>query len=233
MEETVPVVHAQDVQAQGSSASVNEERMMGDCIDCFACVRVCPTGIDIRNGTQLECVNCTACMDACDAIMISINRPTGLIRFASENSIKEGKQLRFTKRIKAYTVVLLLLLSFLTYLLVSRSDIDARLLRTAGLTYTTMPDGRLNNLYNLKLVNKTHYPMVVDVKLENPIGEIQMINTGNDTIQSGEHITHQFFVILNREDVKNWKTEVQVGLYVGEKKIKSITTNFMGPEVYN
>lgn len=172
-------------------------------------------------------------MDACDAIMISINRPTGLIRLASENSIRDGVQLKFTRRIKAYSVVLLLLLSFLTYLLVSRSDIDARLLRTAGLTYTTMPDGRLSNLYNLKLVNKTHVPMIVDVKLENPAGEIQMINTGNDTIRSGEHITHQFFVILNREDVKSWKTEVQVGLYVEDKKIKTIKTNFMGPEVYN
>lgn len=232
MEGTVPEV-VQGAQMQENSASINEERLMGDCIDCFACVRVCPTGIDIRNGTQLECVNCTACMDACDAIMISINRPTGLIRFASEKSINDGVKLTFTKRIKAYSAVLLLLLSFLTYLLVSRSDIDARLLRASGLTYTTMPDGRLSNLYNLKLVNKTHENMVVDVKLESPAGEIQMINTGTDTIQSGEHITRQFFVILNRENISNWKTEVKVGLYVKDEKIKTIETNFMGPEIYD
>ena len=78
----------------------------GDCIDCFACVRVCPTGIDIRNGTQLECVNCTACIDACDAIMTSVKKPVGLIRYASENSIVKGVRLKFTTRIKAYTSVL-------------------------------------------------------------------------------------------------------------------------------
>src|ERR1022692_4100988 len=85
----------------------------GDCIDCLACVRVCPTGIDIRNGTQLECVNCTACVDACDTIMDSIHKPAGLIRYASENSIQKGVKLKFTTRIKAYTAVLTLLLTLL------------------------------------------------------------------------------------------------------------------------
>ncbi|MEO6541785.1 MAG: cytochrome c oxidase accessory protein CcoG, partial [Ferruginibacter sp.] len=75
----------------------------GDCIDCFACVRVCPTGIDIRNGTQLECINCTACIDACDDIMVKIDKPKGLIRYASENSITDGVKLKFNKRIKAYS----------------------------------------------------------------------------------------------------------------------------------
>ena len=83
-------------------------RVHGDCIDCAACVRVCPTGIDIRNGTQLECVNCTACMDACDDIMRHINKPSGLIRYASENSIALGEQLKLNTRIKAYSMVLIL-----------------------------------------------------------------------------------------------------------------------------
>lgn len=233
MDETVQGNRAADVHTQENSVAIDEDRLMGDCIDCYACVRVCPTGIDIRNGTQLECVNCTACMDACDAIMISINRPTGLIRLASENSIRDGVQLRFTRRIKAYTTVLLMLLGLLTYLLVSRSDIDARLLRTAGMTYTSMPDGRISNLYNLKLVNKTHSPMAVQVKLEDIPGEIQMINSGSDTVQSGEHITRQFFVILQRDQVNNWKTEIRIGIYHAGEPIKTITTNFMGPEVYN
>lgn len=233
MDETVRENRAADAHTQENSVAIDEERLMGDCIDCYACVRVCPTGIDIRNGTQLECVNCTACMDACDAIMISINRPTGLIRLASENSIRDGVQLKFTRRIKAYSTVLLLLLGFLTYLLVSRSDIDARLLRTAGMTYTSMPDGRISNLYNLKLVNKTHSNMTVQVKLEDIPGEIQMINSGSDTVRSGEHITRQFFVILQRDQVKSWKTEIRIGIYHEDEKIKTISTNFMGPEVYN
>lgn len=214
-------------------SEANENVHMGDCIDCLACVRVCPTGIDIRNGTQLECINCTACMDACDAIMLSINRPTGLIRYASESSIKEGVPLTFTRRIKGYVSVLIMLLLLLAYLLVSREDIDARLLRTSGMSYTTMPDGRISNLYNLKLVNKSHEPMSVVLKMEDSKGEIQMINTGHDTIPSGEHTTQQFFVIMDRAQLKSWKNEIKIGLYLKGKKVKTLKGSFMGPEVYN
>ena len=205
----------------------------GDCIDCFACVRVCPTGIDIRNGTQLECINCTACVDACDAIMTSIHKPEGLIRFASENSILQRVQLKFTRRIKAYTGVLFLLISLLVFLLVSRTDIDATLMRTAGMTYTALPDGRISNLYNLKLANKTHKDIPVFLKLENRTGEITLINQNNNIVKKEAYITLQFFVKLNREEVKGWKTPIVIGLYDNEKKIKTITANFVGPEVYN
>ncbi len=205
----------------------------GDCIDCFACVRVCPTGIDIRNGTQLECVNCTACIDACDAIMTSINKPQGLIRYASDNSIKDGVQLRFTTRIKSYTAMLVLLISLLVFLLVSRTDLDARLMRTSGMTYTNMPDGRLANLYDLKLANKTHQDIPVELKLENLKGEISFINDGAGNIAKSESYTHfQFFVKLPRTEVKGWKTPVIIGMYQNGIKIKTIEANFMGPEVY-
>jgi cytochrome c oxidase accessory protein FixG len=180
----------------------------GDCIDCFACVRVCPTGIDIRNGTQLECVNCTACIDACDAIMASIHKPAGLIRYASENSIINKVKLKFTTRIKAYTAVLALLLSLLVFLLVSRSDLDARLMRTAGMTYTSLPDGRISNLYNLKLANKTHKDIPFILKLENISGEIELVGSSSLIVKKEDYSQVQFFVKLNRNDVKGWKTEL-------------------------
>ncbi len=204
----------------------------GDCIDCFACVRVCPTGIDIRNGTQLECVNCTACMDACDAIMISVQKPVGLIRYASENSIRKGYALKFTRRIKAYTAVLSLLLALLVFLLVSRSDLDATLMRTAGMTYTAMPDGRIANLYNLKLANKTHKDIPIILKLANMPGEITLINNTIKVIKKEAYTNLQFFVKLKREDVKGWKTPLEIDLYNNKKKIKTIKANFIGPEVY-
>lgn len=204
----------------------------GDCIDCFACVRVCPTGIDIRNGTQLECVNCTACMDACDAIMTSVQKPLGLIRYASENSISKGYSLKFTRRIKAYTAVLSLLLALLVFLLVSRSDLDATLMRTAGMTYTAMPDGRIANLYNLKLANKTHKDIPILLKLENIPGEITLINTSIKVIKKEAYTNLQFFVKLKRTDVKGWKTPLRIGLYDNKEKIKTIEANFIGPEVY-
>jgi len=217
------------------SVAANEttEVKTGDCIDCHACVRVCPTGIDIRNGTQLECVNCTACIDACDAIMVGINKPEGLVRYASENSIVNGVQLKFTTRIKAYTGVLVLLISLLVFLLASRTDLDARLMRTNGMTYTSLPDGRIENLYSLKLANKTHKDIAISLKLENVKGEIAMVGSSNLVVKKEDYSNVQFFVKLNRDDVKGWKIPLQIGLYEGNVKIKTITANFMGPEVYD
>jgi cytochrome c oxidase accessory protein FixG len=205
----------------------------GDCIDCFACVRVCPTGIDIRNGTQLECVNCTACIDACDTIMTNIQKPSGLIRYASENSIINKVKLKFTTRIKGYTVVLCLLLSLLVFLLVSRTDLDVTLMRTAGMIYTTLPDGRIGNLYNLKLTNKTHKDIPFSLKLENMQGEIEYVGSGNLLVKKEEYSQLQFFVKLKKEDITNWKTELKIGMYEDQKKIKTIKAKFIGPEIYN
>jgi len=205
----------------------------GDCIECMACVRVCPTGIDIRNGTQLECVNCTACIDACDSIMTSIQKPKGLIRYASENSIVNGVKLKFTARTKAYTSVLVVLLSLLVFLLVSRNDLDARLMRTAGMTYTSLPGGYISNLYNLKLANKTHKDIPFTLKLENMNGKIELVGSSNLIVKKEDYSHLQFFVKLNRSDVKGWKTELKIGMYENDKKIKTITANFIGPEIYN
>jgi cytochrome c oxidase accessory protein FixG len=207
--------------------------VQGDCIDCAACVKVCPTGIDIRNGTQLECVNCTACIDACDAIMTSVHKPTGLIRYASENSISNGVRLRFSTRIKAYTAVLSLLLSLLVFLLVSRNDLDATLMRTAGMTYTSLPDGRVGNLYNLKLANKTHKDIPFTLQLENLQGEIEIVGSSNLLVKKEDYSHLQFFVKLSRNDIKGWKTPLRIGMYENGKKIKTVKASFIGPEVYN
>ena len=205
----------------------------GDCIDCDACVKVCPTGIDIRNGTQLECVNCTACIDACDAIMMGVHKPKGLIRYASENSIAKGVQLKFSTRIKSYTAVLSLLLALLTFLLISRTDLDATLMRTSGMTYSSLPDGRIANLYSLKLANKTHEDIPFTLKLENTAGQISIVGNSSMTVKKEDYNNLQFFVKLNPADVKSWKTILKIGLYENGKKLKTVTAKFIGPEIYN
>ena len=205
----------------------------GDCIDCHACVRVCPTGIDIRNGTQLECVNCTACIDACDAIMVGIHKPKGLIRYASENSIAKGTKLKFTARIKGYTAVLALLLALLAFLMVSRTDLDATLMRTAGMTYSSLPDGRIANLYSLKLANKTHKDIPFSLRLENIAGEITIVGSSSLIVKKEDYSNLQFFVKLKPADVKSWKTILNIGLYEDGKKLKTVTAKFIGPEIYN
>ncbi len=108
------------------------ETLQGDCIDCKLCVHVCPTGIDIRHGTQLECVNCTACIDACDDVMVKIGKPKGLIRYSSYTAIKEGIQKFFNPRIAGYTVVLTALISLLSYFIFTRADIEMTVLKAPG-----------------------------------------------------------------------------------------------------
>jgi cytochrome c oxidase accessory protein FixG len=134
-------------------ATITEKQ--GDCIDCKLCVHVCPTGIDIRNGTQLECVNCTACIDVCDDVMTKIHKPKGLIRYSSYTAIKEGTQKLFTSRIAGYTIVLTALISLLSYFVFTRADIETTVLKVPGTLYTKTDDGQITNLYSIEFVNKT------------------------------------------------------------------------------
>lgn len=200
----------------------------GDCIDCAACVRVCPTCIDIRNGTQLECVNCTACIDACDDIMTTIQKPTGLIRFASEANIRDGKKTKINGRIIAYSTVLTLLLSVLGFLLVTRDDVDITILRASGAVYQKLPDGRLVNIYNIKMANKTRKDIPLSLKLENIKGEIEIIG-GPLHISSEGYKTQPFIIKVEPKELKERKNDVRIGVYEGEKKIKTAGTTFMGP----
>ncbi|MCY7360475.1 MAG: cytochrome c oxidase accessory protein CcoG, partial [Ignavibacteria bacterium] len=155
-----------------------EDQHLGDCIDCKLCVSVCPTGIDIRNGTQLECVNCTACIDACDSIMDSVNRPGGLIRFDSMERIKNSinsKLSKLTPRVIGYSSVLIILLIVQTVLFSMKKDLDVNILRTPGMLFQNHPDNKVSNMYNLKISNKTFDEMPVNFKLKDSEGEINLI----------------------------------------------------------
>ncbi len=207
----------------------NEERRAGDCIDCHQCVKVCPTGIDIRNGTQLECINCTACIDACDHIMNGVGLDTGLIRYASEDGIAKKQKLRFTTRIGLYSALLLILLVGLGAGLALRSDTETTILRTPGMLYQKQDDGRISNLYNFKIVNKTTKDFPVTLKLEDIEGEIKLVGSAglmakNQNISEGE-----FFIIVNRNQIHKRKSKIKIGVYSGKEKIETVKTNFMGP----
>ena len=211
----------------------NEVRTGGDCIDCNLCVKVCPTGIDIRNGTQLECISCTACIDACDHMMESVGLEKGLIRYDSENGIKDKVKLTFTTRMKAYTAVLLVLIGVETVLLTTRSDYDATILRAKGMLYQEQPNDQLSNLFTIKLVNKTRENLPVDLKVENfKDYKIQLI--GKNIQVKAEGVTMgEFFVYLNKKDLVERKVKLEIGVYSHGKKIKTVKTNFLGPIKFN
>jgi cytochrome c oxidase accessory protein FixG len=201
----------------------------GDCIDCLACVRVCPTGIDIRNGTQLECVNCTACIDACDDIMTKINKPLGLIRIDSEENIQHSRKKKFNWRFASYCLVLATLMGFLAFLIMSRKDVDAKVLRTAGQIFQTLPDGRISNLYSIKLANKTRKDIPITLKLEGMAGEVSLIGNAL-TVPAESYFQSPFFVKIRAEQIENRKTKIRIGVYQGHKRIESAETTFIGPE---
>ena len=204
----------------------------GDCIDCFQCVKVCPTGIDIRNGTQMECVGCTACIDACNVMMIAVNKPTGLVRYASEAGISEGKKLRYTGRMRFYTFLLIILSGILTLLLISRKDIDGTILRTKGLTYQERGTDSLSNLFNINVINKTINDMPVTLRLEGEAaksGKIELVGATSIHLKQEDQATGSFFVVLPRSYVTGRKMKLRIGLYNGEQRVTTLKTNFTGP----
>jgi cytochrome c oxidase accessory protein FixG len=200
----------------------------GDCIDCKACVHVCPTGIDIRNGTQLECVNCTACIDACNHMMESVDLPKGLIRFASEDGITAKKPWQFTIRMKAYTAVLTILISVILGLIIMRSDVEATVLRTPGMLFQEQPDGRISNLYNYKVVNKTSRSMPLRFELIGTPGEIKLVGK-EIALDKAALAQGAMFIHLDHSALSGTKTKLTIGVYSGERLIEEVTTTFVGP----
>jgi cytochrome c oxidase accessory protein FixG len=205
-----------------------EEKEHGDCVDCSACVRVCPTGIDIRNGTQLECVNCTACIDACDEIMTAVKKPTGLIRFASEENVVKGEKPKLNARIMGYSFVLLVLIGALSYMLISRDDVDVTILRTSGTVFQELPDGRIANIYNARLANKTREDIPIELRLEGIKGEIEVVGK-NIVVDKEGYKTATFIIKVRPEEIKKRRTPIRIGVYEKNINIKNVDVTFMGP----
>ncbi len=206
-----------------------EQSNLGDCIDCNLCVKVCPTGIDIRNGTQLECTNCTACIDACDSIMDRIQKPRGLIRYASESNIAENKSFTWTARIKAYSLVMIVLLGILSSLLMTRKDLDITVMRVPGQLFQEKEDGRISNLYNMKIVNKTFRDMEISFKSE--LDKVETSLVAKDTVMViGENQTQvTFFLIADRVALDSRKTTLYLNIYADGKWVDRVKTSFLGP----
>jgi len=206
-----------------------QERKAGDCIDCHQCVQVCPTGIDIRHGTQLECVNCTACIDACDSIMEKIDKPLGLIRYTSENAISKGIKFKVTGRIIAYSVVLFILLGSLITLLAIRSDVEATILRTPGMLYQELADKKVSNLYNIKIVNKTFQDLPISIKIIEPKGEVKWVGRGIDSLNEQDISEGEMFIILDQASILTNKTKLKIQILSNDKLMDEVETNFIGP----
>lgn len=201
----------------------------GDCIDCHLCVHVCPTGIDIRNGTQLECVNCTACIDACDQVMEKINRPKGLIRYASHDGIEKKETKILNARTLGYSAILIALLGILVIAVLTRSNVETNIFKIPGTLYTREGSDILN-LYNLEFVNKTFEPIDVDVRIESPSSATVMRADGKLMTIPAEGLTKGvYFIRIPERELHEARTIVKLGIYAGDEKIETISARFIGP----
>ncbi|HAI40895.1 MAG TPA: cytochrome c oxidase accessory protein CcoG [Maribacter sp.] len=214
----------------------NEDRTAlghGDCIDCFQCVNVCPTGIDIRNGTQLECVNCTACIDECDTIMEKVNLPKGLIRYASEDEITKKEKFKFTPRLKGYTAVLVILTGVLIGMMFLRNDLDANILRLPGQLYEHKEGNIISNVYTYKLLNKTTKAVEnVHFELISPKGEIKLVRHENFDVEPEALAEGTLFIEINASALSGDKNNLKIGVYSNDKLIETTTARFLAPRSY-
>ncbi len=207
----------------------NEDRTgKGDCVACKACVAVCPTGIDIRNGTQLECVNCTACIDACNSIMRKVKLPEGLIRYTSENRLKGAGGFRLSGRIIVYSVALAVLVSLLSFLTITRTDVQTTILRPPGtLFYET--DNTIRNLYSVKLINKTFEQIELEFRLKAPAGGSITMVSGDVTVAPEGFVETALFVDIPKARLLGLSTTVVIEIIRAGEVVDEIKTNFMGP----
>ncbi|ASU31957.1 cytochrome c oxidase accessory protein CcoG [Mucilaginibacter xinganensis] len=231
LDEHTLVVAYNDVRGEPrAKLSRNEDpfKVKGDCIDCGLCVSVCPTGIDIRKGTQMECINCTACIDVCDEVMDKIHKPHNLIGFFSENMIRNNEKPRFTVRMMAYSAVILVLMSVLSYFIFTQSDMDITIMRSAGMLYQQQPNKNISNIYNAEIINKTNKTQTITLKPEDASIKIKYIQAPGP-IEKGGSSKIVFFIIIPESGIHQAKTDVRLQLVAGNKIIKIVSTAFVGP----
>lgn len=202
----------------------------GDCIDCHLCVQVCPTGIDIRNGMQMECINCTACIDACNSIMKKVERPNGLIRIASISQIeKKTKKIHITGRMIAYAALWVVMVCILAYMVFTRTDVQATVLRAPGQLFQKKNDTTITNLYTISLVNKSFEDHPIELKISNT-PEATLIVVGNPLfVKQDETANGAFFIALPTREIHSMKTPLSIDVISGGKKIDQLSTAFIGP----
>ncbi|QDT62997.1 cytochrome c oxidase accessory protein CcoG [Calycomorphotria hydatis] len=210
----------------GSEEDLN---ILGDCIECGACVRTCPTGIDIRDGLQMECIHCTQCVDACDEIMDRVHKPRGLIRYSSQNTI-DGNDTSFLRlRTIAYPLVLMLVLSVFSYLLITKKSFDATLLRNFGQPFSMSEDGQVRNSVRLILVNRTDKPATYSVSIADN-DQVSFADGGGEIrLEPKETLTEPLLLSAPLDVFKNSASDIEVVVENEQGESRRLPWRLLGP----
>jgi cytochrome c oxidase accessory protein FixG len=202
----------------------------GDCIDCQQCVVVCPTGIDIRNGQQLECINCTVCIDACDEVMEKVGMSKGLIRYATEAEIENQEKFKFTARMKATTFALFVLIGVLCSLMYDRGSVEAKFIRPAGSAYF-IRDGKITNTFTYTILNKSNEKKMMTIKVLYPKhSEITFAGKEDIIVKGDAMIKGNVNISFPESEVKLSKQNIEIGVFDADgEMLDSYKTYFEGP----
>ena len=182
----------------------------------------------------MECVNCTACIDECDTIMEKINKPKGLIRYASEDNIVKNSKFTFSSRLKGYSAVLTILIGVLIGMLFLRNELEANILRLPGNLYERKEGNIISNVYTYKLINKTTSDISdVNFKLLSHKGDIRMVSQDKFEVPAQDLAGGTLFIEINGAALSGDKDKLKIGVYSKEELIETTTARFLAPRSYN
>jgi cytochrome c oxidase accessory protein FixG len=204
---------------------------LGDCIDCKMCVHVCPTGIDIRDGLQIECIGCAACIDACDSIMDKMNYPKGLISYTNEHNLSGQKTHLVRPRLIGYAVALVAMFCVFAWAVADRSLVELDVLKDRVL-YRENEEGRIENVYTLKIMNKAQHAVTYEIEAD---GLDDLVYEGKRVIKAdaGEVLSLPVELSIEPEKLPSSANEISFRLHaVDDPSIKTdAASRFIGPSV--
>ena len=206
-----------------------EERTAGDCIDCSLCVSTCPTGIDIRDGLQMECIHCTQCVDACDAVMDRIGLDRGLIRYTSQAELASGKGSFLRPRLVVYSAILLVMFGAFAFSLADKKTADVTLLRGLGAPFTILPSGEVSNQIRIKIANRAQEERTYLIELDAAEGLTMIAPENPLTIAPGETEMTGAFITAPTSAFAGGETAVTLTISDGVDFFKELQYRILGP----
>lgn len=204
-----------------------KEPNLGDCIDCNMCVNVCPTGIDIRNGIQMECVQCTACIDACDAMMENVGKPKGLIGFYTATQLQNKKEKTNRYRNNIYTAAFFVILGIFAFMFFNRKMFDSTIIKVPGLTYQ-IQDGIVSNLFSIKVINKSLDTKPFAISVAYPGAEIEYVGNTLDSLRSGVTEKQTFFIRIPKAELSGRRNKLKIDIWSGDALVDTRSVVFLG-----
>lgn len=221
----------QPIDTNGEGAALNFAAL-GDCVDCGACVRTCPTGIDIRDGLQMECLGCTQCIDACDDIMTKLKRPTGLIRYTSENAL-DGKPAKIVRpRVLIYSGLIILFMTLFGVVFSNTGGFDIDVLRATGAPFMELPTGEVANRIKVRVHNRTGDVRDIKVEVLEPAGaSIRWSGQQHLNLEPGQMARMEGFVVVPKEAFKKGKAKARFKIGDGTQLAQEVDFGLLGPSL--